>query len=333
MTQLPIFYYPTSVLFVDNDEKFLDSLLPNIAEFISFKSLEDPFAALDNLNKTILMQNLPQKIMNFEKPKTTYKKDLKINVRAIHQEIYNPNRFSQISVLVVSYNLPGMDGITLARKTPRGIKKILLTAGCDERLIIDAFNEGILDKFVPKQNPNLQSVFQDAIHELQQNNFQEISENIIPSITLEPSHPLFCLKDPMFINFFRTLIQENKLIEYYLLDTQGSFLFLDKQAKPSWLVVANQNKMDKYYELACAHHAPESVMEPLKEKTKIPFFFSNENHNVKPEKWEPYLHPAKSLKGENLYYYAYIENCAQYQLNNQTIVSFADWLRSNNQLK
>ena len=71
-----------------------------------------------------------------------------------YEKIYDDNRFAGISTVVLDYNM-STDGLELSKQIRRNcsyIKIIMLTGEADENLAIEAFNEGLIDKFIRKSS-------------------------------------------------------------------------------------------------------------------------------------------------------------------------------------
>ena len=252
------------------------------------------------------------------------------NVRLVHEEIYNPRRFQEMTVAVVDYSMPVMDGLAFCQQIKsNNLKKIMLTGEADEALAVKAFNESTIDQFIVKDTPDLMKVLLNRIREMQRAYFSEISDILLNQINITPRKSFLWLDDPIFAAFFHQLCKKNQILEYYLMDDLGSFLMLDDQGKPHWLAVANDDMMETYHEFAEGDKAPESMVLALKNKQIIPYFYSEEDFQVRPQKWQPYLHSASVLEGKERYYYAFIENSSTYALQSKKVLSYKQFLNNN----
>ena len=74
-----------------------------------------------------------------------------LNLTALEQEITLVERFRRVSVLMVDYAMPTMDGLEFCKRVKSNdIKKALLTGVADEKTAVAAFNDGIIDRYIPK---------------------------------------------------------------------------------------------------------------------------------------------------------------------------------------
>jgi len=159
---------------------------------------------------------------------------------------------------------------------------------------------------------------------LQQQFFQDITEGIIKLLAVESSS---CLEEPSFIKLFNEIIHERRIVEYYLIDTTGSFLLVDINGKPSWFIIKTEEDLKMYYELAEDTQAPKLLLRQLKEKEKIAHFFKTDDmHEVNGIDWELYLYPAKLLQGKQKYFYALLSKVNDSNLNINNITSYEYYL-------
>ncbi len=78
-----------------------------------------------------------------------------INIEAIRNELFNANRFDEVITLVLDYAMPGMTGLEVFKKLNKlSVRKILLTGEAGLDLALEAFNEGIIYKFILKNTPD-----------------------------------------------------------------------------------------------------------------------------------------------------------------------------------
>jgi hypothetical protein len=199
---------------------------------------------------------------------------------------------------------------------------MILTAEAGHRLAVEAFNAGLIDKFLQKGDVDLPTLLIQDVKELQQKYFTKLSQKAL-------NEDLMYLSDPVFIDFFNQLIANQKIVEYYLLDEYGSFLFLDAQAKPSWLIVKSAQDMQEFYEFATYQDAPLEILEIFKNKNMVPYFHSDEDLKTSFDHCRPFLHPALALNGKQTYYYSYVTDPNAYQLALDKIVSYEQYMSQN----
>lgn len=326
--RIPVSFFPTTTFLVDDNRRFLKNISLQLDEHFAYMLFDDPENALELLANAHGTQSLLNKYSVVDSNNINYLNNqysVNVEIDSIHKEIYNADRFKMVSVVVVDYAMPNMNGIQFCeRLLDTRIKKIMMTAEADHQVAVQAFNDGIIDKFILKSDLNLKQILNKSILELQQKFFYELSESIANSMESEPG---YCLDDPNVMKIFDNICQENNIVEYHLLDTSGNFLLLDDSGSPSWFVIRNKSELEMYYDFALDAEVQPKLCEQLKRGEKIPYFPNiNSCHAVTGVNWESYLYPAKQIEGEEKYYYALLKNIKEPNLLRQNIFSYKDHL-------
>lgn len=325
---IPTCYFPSTALFVDDSRDFLLNFVLQLDEGLAYRVFDSPFDALDCIHKKcceldLLSQRCLSEYTEAKNcPLTNH--TINLDVTAIHAEVYNPRRFSEISVVVVDYAMPGMDGLEFCRRIENtNIKKILLTGQADEKLAIEAFNEGLIHRYIQKSDPQVAELITKGIYDLQSQYFQAMSDMIVRMLSVtSPS----CLHDKKFAEFFHLLRHEKKVVEHYLADNSGSFLLLDDDAKVSFLIVKNEADMRLHYDLALDNGASEDVLDALASGEKIPCFWQANTQPPEWNDWSTCLVPAHRFESDETYYYAYVQGPVLFDPVQDQILSYHRYL-------
>lgn len=327
---VPCCYFPTKILLVDDNRRFLTNLAFKLDKNINHEIQTKPANAIKFFLEKYNPENLVKKCI-FEPIESETDEEkiaqhmLGVDINNIHHQINNPNRFDVLSTLLVDYAMPGMNGIDFCNRIKHiPIKKIMVTGEADYDIAVKGFNEGLIDKFILKDDEDFFGKISCMIEDMQRTFFKELSKVIIAGITVGRSS---CLVDPVFISFFKKICLEKEIVEYYLIDSSGSFLLLDKYANFIWLIVKSPKEINDYYDIAKQSGNANSIANVLKRKEKIPFFYSEEDSQVPVSEWGSYLFPAKILRGESEYYYALIEDLPISKIRHETIVSYEKYMK------
>lgn len=323
-------YYPTTVVAVDDHPGLLRNLVISLGENVPMKTFNKPLEALEFLNHHPIYPFYLGLLESedFEGDQYGYFSG-KVDVRAIDQRVYFDDRYGEISVVLVDYAMPEIDGLSFCRQLKRAGKRvILLTGEAGHELAVEAFNEKLIDQFILKGAANCSLVLEKAIEDQQRAYFLEASKIILRSLPVQSAIVTQLLMEPAFVKLFDDLCREHQFVEYYLIDDEGGFLFLDGEGSPSILVLKNAENLDDYYDIAInAEGVEESILSALRNHTHVPLFYLGNDLKTPPNQWGPYLHAAKTLIGEyDRYYYALLPSAEKYGVKKAEINSFFKYL-------
>lgn len=321
LTKVYPYYYPTTSIFVDDDRDFLLNFSLQLDDRLSYYLYDSPQKAQNYIYKQGVFQE-KRGFFNIQELGNILVKNpiVTLSVTDIYKEVYNKQRFSEISVVVVDFSMPGMDGIEFCRRLENtAIKKILLTGRADENTAISAFNEGIIDRFVRKNDAQVVDTINRNIMELQHLYFKENAELIQRALS---ENVFKYLNDPDFSAYFHKICKIYNIIEYYLLGNPKGFLLLNPTAEPFLLLTLTSEAMKIHYEIALDEKAPPALLEIFKEGQKVPYFWQTDGYFQKSlERWEQSLYPAEMIEGKEKYYCALLEN-PPFKLQTDKIYSY-----------
>lgn len=328
---IPCAFFPTTVGFVDDDVAFLNRMQFKFGQKWSLKLFSNPEKAHQFFTQEYHPNPFTNRCILRSQDQDPDKRNVKIDIRSIWKEVYNSQRFSEIIVIVLDYMMPGLNGAELARLLKSfPFKIILLTGVADQQEAVDLFNQGIIHRYIRKDDPSYEVFLSAAVHELQEEYFKELSLPILTSLAQSPDFPQIWYKEPQIKKVFFDFCNKNKIVEYFLTDELGSYLLLTKEGTPYWFV----NKNDKEIEGLIAHaefeDAPsDSIVYALKSRKHIPYFHTDKDLDTPPAKWDKYFHPATKLIGNDIYYYSFVSDSKAYDIEPGKIVSYQDYLRNN----
>ena len=301
-------FFPTTVVLVDDNPAFLESLQESLdIKGVTLVTFTDPNKALEYINDVSSINRLDYvDLTKGGEESTSDWKSILINVNCLHHEIYSFNRFSMISAVVTDYFMGGMNGIELCADIEnKSIRKILLTGVTDEKSAIEAFNNNFINCFVKKDSPDFSNEIRNNIQRGVHQYFANYSENISRYLSVQgKTH----LRDPIFANFFNKLCDTVNFCEYYMLDSFGSYVFFDEQGQASFLCVLTEYEMDRLIEVA--RESGEINTETLAglESKEFMLAYHNRRGTLPPvSEWKKYLVPARVLSGYQTYYFAIVD--------------------------
>ena len=144
------YHFPTTVVLVDDNPRFLESLvleLPEQPATLTFTAAEEALAVVNAPPRT---PPLYRRLFSHHRARPRDPADaqlIHLDLSLIEREISNPDRFRAVSVVVVDYDMPGLDGLEFCRRIEDPhVRKILFTGVADEKVAVAAFNDGLIDR-------------------------------------------------------------------------------------------------------------------------------------------------------------------------------------------
>ena len=316
------FYHPTKVIFLDDNQAFLDALELEFSAQINMLAVTDPDSVLQIIDrhshdstKSIF------KSMNDVNADTAVQNLIGFEVKNLLNTIYDKTRFDTVAVLVVDYEMPSINGIDFCKKLKdKNVFKVMLTAEADKDTAIKAFNQGIIDKFILKTNENLYQELTQAIQDLTQRYFHKLSQTIINGYAHSVSR---VFENKLYQQLFFRVLSEAQAVEYYMVDHCGSFLFIDKNFNPTWLIVKDAEALNQQLELLDGYEVPEQVIASLAKKEKMLFLLSEQEYKQPVGEWTQYMVESKML--DSNYYYSVVNRHLTDSIQWDSVASYASY--------
>ncbi len=324
--QIHPLYFPTTTIFVDDSRPFLENLSLQLDPDSAFALYDAPAKALEVINAQNQGISFSQECFSrypYREEFSTNNCVIDIDINKVHQEVYNHNRFGRNSVIVVDYVMPEMSGLEFCRKVQRsGIKKILLTGKADEKLAIRAFNEGLIERFITKNDNAALETLNRMIVELQDQYFTEIGA---PLVNMLAAGIYGFLRDPEFAKVFQKIKIERGIVEHYLCCDPEGVLMVNAAGATSLLVVCIEDDMQAHYEISLDQGAPQDLLDALSSRKFIPYFWKTQGHyDSILTNWQSLLHPVEVVDGQCRYFYTIVDNPPPFLEN--PILSHQDYL-------
>ena len=304
---LPIYQHPTMTVLVDDSASFLHSLRFQLGPAFPSIAFSDTTEAIGWLREhsaapAALADLLSPSVDTYTLSPQPY--NIAMHVEQVCGIRRHADRFLTPSTLVVDYSMPGMDGLEFCasiRDLP--CRKILLTGVADERVAIDAFNQGLIDRFVRKSDAQALDRLESDLTHLQEAYFLGQSEYLRMLLAL---HDYSFVNDPAICALVRELGARHRIVEHYLFKTPPGFLMYDRDARPWLLAVETEQTMNAQFEIALDGAAPRSLLEALEQRRVVPNFSDGDGmySAVRHKEWHRFTAPAQTCHGRELYYWA-----------------------------
>ena len=273
---LPCFY-PTTTIFIDDDTEFLELMIPALKlKKNSYKIFFDACQGMSYINEDTYAKNFSDRLKYDDS--THLNNLLGFRLESIIGETLNSSRYQQPSVLVIDYEMPGIDGLEVCKQIQNPfIKKIILTGVADEKMAIKAFNDGLIYQYIQKQDPLFIEQLQKALQKAQQDYFQDLLRT--PLQIMRNS----CLSIPLFkaafIDYVENILKHHTMEEYYLVYPTGSFVMISQDSQLYSLITLDEALFEEYPALLSDESLTTETMKAIKKRELMPCYYDPFNAN------------------------------------------------------
>lgn len=300
-----IFHHPTTAIFLDDDSTFFSNIHFKIAKQLRCQYYQHIDQAIDATQQP------------FDTLSSSYGSELIHSDTPIRDTLFSGikpmdnRRVLEPSVFVVDYQMPGMNGLDVCRHiTNPYISKLLLTGIADEKIAIQALNEGTIDYYLHKSEADLSLRIVAAVKHLQHQYFHRLIKDY--RFYYQPPH----LSDPAFNTYFTEICEELAIVEHYYMDSPQGVLLIDKKGKASVLLAYCEEEIKAHINHCHQQQAPRPLIDELIEGRSIPFFPRRSYYFYDSSllNWQDYLHKATHVSGCQTYFCSLLPNPATQEL-------------------
>lgn len=293
-------------MFIDDNPDFLEALSANFSKQFNVKTFNDTQSALAYINE---YQREAELVAKDEKPKLQGDSDAWVKQVLTHKNIkrFDDMRIKEVSVLIVDYSMPGMNGIEFCEQVNNpSIKKILLTGYATPADAINAFNNNLIHYYLKKSDPNMLPDLETAIVQLQHAYFNELSSSL-KAEAIDSGTPFFA--DPQLARYFQDTCESLNVSEYYYLTNPSRFALHTRTGKNLSCVIYTEEDLTEHLQILQEEGAPDKLYSAIASRQFIPLFKTADGF------YEPgivealtYIHPATHISGRADYYCAVIDD-------------------------
>ncbi len=301
------YYYPTTIIMVDDNRSFLDSLALQLDDHIPIRRFTSPLSALQHINSRSPRVSLEEKCLSFLQDARDNSL-LRLDLTLIEQEISVPERYEDIAVVISDYNMPAKSGLELFSGIHDSrIRKVLLTGVGDDRVAVSAFNEGAIHSFIKKSDPHLIAKINSAVSRLQHDYFAQTSAILQNTPALKS--PDF-IKDLDFQDFFFALMDEHHIHEYYYVEEPVGFLVARPDGRLHRLLVMEEKELHTEVFRLRTLGAPDPVLQAVRRGQTLPWLWAHpaEYDDSEHFDWNEFMHPARRLNNQSSVFVALVSD-------------------------
>jgi CheY-like chemotaxis protein len=237
--------YPGTVAFLDDERHFLDGLSVAVPEDFVCQFFQKPQRCIDFLlGQVPAWQSqklaMAQLVGRSEVPGALLE-GLVGGLYASHA------RFELTTVLVVDFQMPAMNGLTVLDqlKSWPG-KRVMLTGQADEQLAVDAFNRGLIDHFIPKHAPDSLDRLATVVSVLRCEGADQCGEAL--KLKLTPAQQVL-LADPAFALAVNVQAKAAGWVEHAIVPEPFGVLGVTAEGKIQWLQLETEPSLQELAEI------------------------------------------------------------------------------------
>lgn len=303
---LPVYQHPTLIVLVDDSQTLIESMEFQMNPMIAVKSFQDAHEALGWLHgcfKVGMGKLLPIRVGYDQEVPSFERRTISLDVDGVYRIALDARRFYACAVVIVDYAMPMMNGIDFCRALKElPCKKILFTGAADEMVAVDAFNQGLIDRYLKKGDAQVLDRLELELVALERDYFVERSETLKDLLV---RHAYSFLSDSVFAKLVHDLQLQLGFVEHYLFPHPTGILFLDALGKSTLMVVETKASLVAHLETAQDYGAPTELLVALRNETVVPFFWrSGGMYTEKSIDWQAHCKPAQICAGREDYFWA-----------------------------
>jgi CheY-like chemotaxis protein len=322
------YFHPTTVILVDDDLRFLDVFRKRSRRLFPVRTFSEPEQAIKFVRQSV--PAFPRHIDCLRPcsdlfPDADWRpSDQAITFRPdrIRDLVFEGDRFAEISVVIVDYDMPTMNGLEVCRRIrDLPVKKLMLTGKADKDLAVVAFNEGLIDRFLIKHDVPLSEGVDVAVAQLQSDFFQR-NRIMLDGVLGLVEQPF--LSDPDVCQYLATVFVRENAVEYYLSAAPPGMLMLRADNSMILVLIQDAKALRVHEELARdSGMAPHALLAELARRVRQPWFPTESGaYDIAHFAWERHLYAAERI---GPWYCSMIETDAAKLGMNHRIISYNDY--------
>lgn len=309
-TELVPYFHPTQIVLVDDDIDFLGNLSLQLEADLAYLLFDSTHKALSYINDRHAQEAPRQRFFRIAddvRPPVagdgdTPRPRVTLDTDALLREMHFTNRFSRISVAMVDYAMPQMNGLEFCRRIENPyIKKILFTGVATEADAVDAFNQGVIDRYIRKSEHQVYDNLNRTIRELQ---YAHIRDAFVAAGEVFDVDKPSLLSDPAIASLVQTLLAEHGFVEYYLCANPWGFLMVDGDGRLHRLVLHTRTNLKQEAQRARFAGAPKDCVDALaKARIVLDPAIKGDQYGH----WSRHVRAPERINGQQEYFWALFE--------------------------
>lgn len=262
------YYHPTKTIFIDDNVEFVNQIT-RLVDNENCEAFSSAREALKKVNYSPLdVYQLCH--CNVDNELSTSAQAISWDFSMIKNKVLDSSRFDEVSVAVVDYDMPELNGLDFCAQISRQfVKKILLTGFMDINAGANSLSRNQANSYIQKTDPDLFNKLKEFIELNKKLYFDDIKKKFINSGAELPSF----FNSNAFQTYFSHLCEKHHIVEYYLtVDPTGMLMLGANKNEYYRLLVYTAEDLKAHHEVAEDQGADQGFLEKLANKEVIPDF-------------------------------------------------------------
>jgi CheY-like chemotaxis protein len=244
---LSLFHRPGSILFLDDDPDYLDMLGMVVPAQWQIELFSRPSGFGERMRQEPARweadANLQLQMID------RWRQGQPLIPQILRYWGNNPSRYHLAKTCVIDFAMPGTNGLqVLDTLLDWPGSRVLLTGQADEQIAVQAFNNGLIDQFVPKQAPDITRLLMGVLRRLSTAPHARI--NAVWRTALQPVQQSI-LQIPSVSQALQAYAAEH-WVEYAVLGQPFGMLGLNAMGRCQWLQLEVSSSLGDLAELVAS---------------------------------------------------------------------------------
>ena len=268
------YYHPTTLLVLDDDPYYVESFKFHFGDQFPCVSYTQPEHAIEHMlsqeSRRPTFDNVLQRTIANPGAAQGQPEAASRGADQILRLLSDPNRFRRVSVLVVDFDMPSMTGVQVCRALHHlPVRKLLLTGKAGVDTAISAFNEGVIDTFLTKHDPEIQKTLPRQVLRLQGEYFKMTTDALGAAMGRQE---VPFLMDSGIQETIAGIVKSRGIVEHYVMAHPSGVLLADHAGAALMLVVMDGDSLRA--QLLLAMIALDSVVTPAMSYRRVQPIFT-----------------------------------------------------------
>ena len=261
----PPVIYPSTVVFVDDNDNYLDALrrfFPDTSTNLFFARPQTALAFIRQHARENSLEFAPASACVSETGFERY-----VETSAERDILARASRFAEVAAVVVDFDMPGMNGVDfLSSISNLRCAKVLLTGVADETVAVKAFNAGIVDLYLRKSDGESANRLVNFLKDAKNRHCFEGGW-----LALGENGMTYC--DPRTRKVIDEVVATQGIVEYYWRPEQDAILMFDRAGNPSVFVAWAENDWISQGEIVADEGGPAELLRQMAVREVMPVFW------------------------------------------------------------